>query len=430
MMEGGPVKGLFGWVLHRLTASYWSVPLAATIIALPASWAALTIDREGFGADIYADNLALVPVAGAAQEFASVVAGVNAALLTLYFSITLLVLTIATANLGVRLIDRWLDKRLTRISLGGLSFNLIFSLVVLAAIDPDAAAADIPHGTLWALILLETVNVAMLAVALHDLGRTIFVDRSIAHIARDAGRDRPAIVVADPFQGHFADRIAAPRSGYVEGIDLDRLASDLATHPGRIRFCAPPGRHVMAGEPLALLENGGADHETVCRSIPIGQFRSGGQGAVFDIRLLVEIAARALSPAVNDFYTALACADRMADAMVAHETLWVSEEKVAAYEKAPRFELPGQDFRGFYDYPLKGFRQAASAYPSVTIRMIDNFGRVARQVNNAELVAFLEEQAREWARHAIEKGAFEGDAKDIREALNGFLERREKDTEE
>ena len=420
MAKRGPIKGLAGWFFHRLAASYWSLPLVATLIALPAAWIALSLDRHGWGEQIAARDLQLTPVAGAAQEFASVIVGVNAALLTLYFSITLLVLTIATANLGVRLIDRWLDKGLTRVSLSGLTFNLIFSLVVLASIDPDAAPESLPHFTLWSLIALETVNVAMLAVALHDLGRTIFVDRSIAHIARDIAQSGPDIVAVEPREGNWAATVRAPVGGYVEGIDLSRIARTLAVHPGTVRFCCAPGSHVLKGEPVALLEKEGAGTDEILKSIPIGKFRSDGQGAVFEIRLLVEIAARALSPAVNDFYTALTCADRIGDAMAGQRDLWIDEGKMAAWKRDTRFELPGQDFRGLYARPLKAFRQAAADYPSVAIRLIDVFARVASLSDKAGMAAFLRAEAAAMADHAAGRATYRDDADDIRAALAAF----------
>ena len=51
------------------------------------------------------------------------------------------------------------------------------------------------------------------------------------------------------------------------------------------------------------------------RTVAIGDFRSSVQSTVYQVRLLVEVASRALSPGINDFYTALACADQLAAAL-------------------------------------------------------------------------------------------------------------------
>ena len=303
-------------------------------------------------------------------------AGINAAFLTLYYSISLIVLTIAAGNLGVRLIDRWLGKRLVRVSIAGLSFTLVFALLTMAAIDPEADLASTPLATFAMAILLFFINVIMLAVAVHDLGRTMFVDKAIDALAENASTTRIEVVGKPAFQGEFAQRIEAPRNGYIEGVDLDRIEELAGKDCGIVRVCVAPGQHVLRGETLIALEHQGADNDKFLRCIPIGPFRSNSQGAVFQIRLLVEIAARALSPAVNDFYTAIAAADALAEVIGAHCDNFVDPSHTPVSREAPQIELPGQDFAGLFSDPLAAFRQAAAPYPSVSIRMIGNLDRV------------------------------------------------------
>ena len=420
MFKRFPPFDAVGWVWRKVFANYWSLPLLATLAALPTALILLEGDRSGWQESLVADDWLLVPSAGAAHEFASVTVGVNTALLTLYFSLTLLVLTIATANLGVRLIDRWLERRFVRISLAGLTFNVVFALVVLSAVDPDADLGELPHATLWVLLALAVLNIVMLAVALHDLARTMFVDRSIANLGIDAQEQHLPIAAGEPFAGRYRDTIRAAHAGYVETIDVEAVADTLKDHDGAIRIVGVPGRHVMKGEALVLLERAGADHEAVCRNIPIGRFRGDEEGSAFHIRLLVEIACRALSPAINDLYTALACADRIADAMQGHERLWVPHGQVAKSVDDARIELPGMDFRGLYDNPTKALRQAAADYPAMAIRLIENYGRVARSIDTPELADFLHRKAQRMADHAIARAAIAADKDDVRTALAGF----------
>jgi uncharacterized membrane protein len=132
------------------------------------------------------NGLSPVTTADAAKETAGIVAGIDAALLTLFFSISLLVLTLAAGNLGVRLIDRWLGKRLVQVSIAGLTFTTLFSVLTLAAIDSEADLAQTPLATITVMLALLAVNLAMLAVALHDLGRTMFIDKAIDSLGKDA----------------------------------------------------------------------------------------------------------------------------------------------------------------------------------------------------------------------------------------------------
>ena len=428
----GPFFGRLDWLVHRIVASYWSLPLLGVVTAFPALILLLAVDRGGLSDWMLERGLDPVATADTAKDLMAVAVGVNAAFITLYFSLTLLVLTVASSNLGVRLVDRWLDKRLVRVSLAGLSFTLLFSLGAMAAIDGEAPKEDVPVAVVAAVIFLQGVNIAMLTVALHDLGRTIFVDRSVMTLGEDAASGPVSVVSGEDADCEWGMRVCATGEGYVEGNDLDLLQKWLDGKGGKVRICAPPGAHVLEGETLLLVEQDVSQDyppEKLRHAIPVGGFRSDGQGAVFQIRLLVEIAARALSPAVNDFYTALTCADRLGAAILGQRDNWVDHDRMPLFVDNRDYQLPGQDFRGLFEDPLSAFRQAACQYPSVAIRMIDNYARISSIVceegQSREFADFLRHLARELRDHAAAVTTFDGDKEDIMQAFDdGFAHRR------
>ncbi|MBX7539843.1 DUF2254 family protein [Qipengyuania sphaerica] len=420
----GPLKGIRDWVIHRLVANYWSLP-AVAVLAAPLVGAAVLWADHAFASRLLLDwGVTPATTGDAAQDVTIAIVGINAAFLTLYWSVTLIVLTLATGNLGVRLVDRWLDKGLVRLSMAGLTFCLVFSVIVLMRIDAEASFEQLPHFTIVAMLALELVNIGMLGVAIHDLGRTMFVDRSIAHLGTDAGSVAIPVVTADPYDGEWGFTLPSKREGYIEGIDLAAIEQELAMDAGAVRFCAAPGQHVLEGEPLVRFQNAPPREDTIYKSIPIGEFRSSVQSTVYQVRLLVEVAARALSPGINDFYSAMACADQLAAAISGNADIWVDEGKVAAWKTAPRFELPGQDFLGLFDAPLKAFRQAAADYPSVSIRMIDNYARLcalmATQGCPPGLLRYLRKSAEELRDHALANAEQDIDRRDIAEAFARF----------
>ncbi|MCH2488430.1 MAG: DUF2254 domain-containing protein, partial [Erythrobacter sp.] len=297
----------------------------------------------------------------------------------------------------------------------------------LAAIDSEADLAQTPLATITLMLVLLAVNLAMLAVALHDLGRTMFIDKAIDALAKDARTPMIAIEGAERFTGEFVQLLPAPLSGYVEGVDLDELEKTLRGHPGMVRICVAPGQHVLEGEPVAALEHRIDRAKDVTKSIPIGPFRSNSQGTVFQVRLLVEVAARALSPAINDFYTALAAADALTEVIAGHCGNWVDPDKVPVRPQCPQFELPGQDFHGLFRDPLAAFRQAAADYPSVAIRMIDNYRRICeplfaqdRDIRQEGLIDFLYDEAKALSEHAAARAQHMGDRRDIEAAFEEF----------
>lgn len=157
-------------------------------------------------------------------------------------------------------------------------------------------------------------------------------------------------------------------------------------------------------------------------TVPIGSHRSDTEGLVFQVRLLVEIAARAMSPAINDFYTVIICADSIATAMTKHIDTWVPDGQWPVYEHDSRVELPGQDFACLFEDPLAAFRQAACEYPSVSIRMIGNLARVAAcgdaTCDPAGLRGFVAGHARLLADHAASRATHGHDRRAIEAAYD------------
>ena len=260
-----PINDLFGWFVHRLTANYWSLALCAVIAAPLVFAVSLHADRNGLTAWILDRNLAPVASAETARDAAALIAGIDAAFLTLYFSISLIVLTIAAGNLGVRLIDRWLAKRLVRVSIAGLSFTLIHATLTMNAMDADADLIDTPLATFASTVFLLIVNTVMLAVATHDLGRTMFVDRAIDAVSFDG---RTSVIKLTPVlqrDTKWGDGVRAPRSGYVEGVELKRLSEALADS-GKSRLEVAPGQHVLRGQLLVSCESNCGDPKAVLRA--------------------------------------------------------------------------------------------------------------------------------------------------------------------
>ncbi len=404
--------------------NYWSLAVLAVLLAVPIALAILALDGTGLTAAIIDAGLAPVASAETARDFAGVAAGVSAAFITLYFSITLIVLSMAASSLGVRLIDRWLDKRLVRVTVGALAFGVVISLATMLAIDPKAPLASVPLTLLSLTFASIAANVALLSVALQDLGRTMFVDRSIAAL-HDGLREPPY-----PVQSKAADRDAemnvvlrSPREGYIEGLDLVSIAR-LAPKAGNVRVLAAPGQHVMKGDALISADFTEAQSPNFASAVVIDDYRSDAQGSVFRIRLLVEIAARALSPAVNDFYTALTCADAILIAMLGHRQCWTDEGHTPVWKLDKRIELPGQDFASLFADPLAALRQAACDYPSVAIRLIENYHRLAEASIEEDgmdgFIDFLFERASEMSEHAAKRAQLEVDAQAIRSRLDAF----------
>ena len=110
----------------------------------------------------------------------------------------------------------------------------------------------------------------------------------------------------------------APRSGYLQYVSLSRWSTSPSASHAVIRLLHRPGHFVVEGEPLADVWPAAAA-PGVARALggahATGPHRTLTQDLSFAVDQLVEIAIRALSPAVNDTFTALACIDWLGDGL-------------------------------------------------------------------------------------------------------------------
>ena len=400
--------------------SFWSVPIAMIAATLIVVAGLLYADSAGASAWIGGLGWPLAMPGETAQELASGLVDVQVTLVSLYFSISLLVLTLAGGTLGVRLIDIWIARKVTRATLGLLLSGLTAALIVLAAIDPDAHGIAVTRLTLVVLMIATIVLLGWLAFALHDLGRTIHIDTVIAYLRKRACEDAcefsRRVDAPAAIDWHAARIIAAPHAGFVESVDFAALTKVAAKHGLRIEVTALAGDYRLAGEALGRVVGAQQDPAHLVRHFGIGGYRSASEGSSFEVRLLVEVAARALSPAVNDFYTALACVDALGSVMCAHGQLrqdapWLGDEHGVA-----RVQVAIEPFSDLFDAPLKALRQAAAPYPSVAVHLILILRRARQQIACASVRSLLAAHIDAMCAHAMQAASYHPDAQAVERA--------------
>jgi uncharacterized membrane protein len=196
-----------------------AVVFSGALIALDAAGASVWIGDLGWPFAISGKT---------ALELASGLVTLHSAFSTLYFSITLLVLTLASSNLGVRLIDRWIGDRKIRFTLGLLLALLSASLIALFSVDPEGPSNRVPRLTLMALTFATVLALGWMTRALNHLGRTVHVDTSIAQLGRNAARSLSRNRHPGPPDldiGHGIP-IRATETGYVDEIRCDEILKE------------------------------------------------------------------------------------------------------------------------------------------------------------------------------------------------------------
>jgi uncharacterized membrane protein len=182
-------------------------------------------------------------------------------------------------------------------------------------------------------------------------------------------------------------------SGYVQAIDYERLCKLAAKEDLLVELDIQAGHFILRkGHHIKLFMNAPLPDgiaNAIGKAILIGAERTPTQDLEYAIRQLVEIAARALSPGVNDPFTAIAVVNRLGAAL---ESASRRSPPPAVYRDENgrlRVLAKPHDFHGLLDASFNQIRQAARGDAAVLIQMGEILGRLALVVDGAERRAAL-----------------------------------------
>ena len=273
-----------------------------------------------------------------ARAILSTVAGSVITVTGLTFSLTVVALQVAASQFTPRLLSSFLADRGNQAVLSVFLGTFAYTLTVQRSVrsPTDDTAGFVPDLAVGVGLLLTAASVGMLVYFFHHLTQQLRLETVLRELRRDTlaavhrtrGRGDDEDGVADPDQelpDVPSDRVVlrARRSGYLQAIRLDSLGDTAIRHGVALRLAPAVGVHVTAGTTLGwawpVEEHADLDDdevEALAREvhggIHLGVDRSLDEDVAFGIRQLVDIAARALSPGVNDPTSAVAAIDAMA----------------------------------------------------------------------------------------------------------------------
>lgn len=391
------------WELeYRVGPNLWLVPMAMSIGAVVLFNVTRVLDRAL--SDELPDTLLSSSPTDAFVVLSALLGAVGTAL-ALVFSTTILTFSIASSQLGPRLIRRFMRDAVTQVTLGSFMATLIFLVMTLSSVS-SAGRGEVPRVSVAVGVLLSLGCFAGLVFYVHHVAATIQAPRVVASVVRDlrgvlAERDGYLAEVrraSDPVRvgaavSAAADSgatVGASRSGYVELIDRARILDAAERVDAVVVLQHRPGQFVVQGQLIARVAPASAldavEH-SIRVGVQIGDARTLRQDEEFAIAQVVEIALRALSPAVNDTYTGLTCIDWLGAALVQigrHPEPtggWCSDDgTLRLVEPALHFE---RELKAAFDL----IRQSGADNPAVLIRLLDALTEMAPLVHHDRLVA-------------------------------------------
>lgn len=303
---------------ERLDESLWFFPALAVAVALLVGFGLGRVDLAESG------TLEVLLFSGDSDSARVLLATLLGALVTVtgvVLSITVVALQIASQQFSPRLLRRFLKDRGTQVAISILMGTYGYLLAVLQTLPFGSGPA--PDLAVSLGLLLALVSLFTLVYFIHDITRGIRVEVIMQGVEREAAAAirrvfpsgltelGPQDALDPPPDAH---PLLATGSGYLQAVDLDALVAAAEGAGAVVRLRPRIDDHVAAGsflgwvwplapggqvEPFPQLAQGVAD------GLQLGFERSLQQDATFGLGQLVDMAVKALSPAVNDPRTAV-----------------------------------------------------------------------------------------------------------------------------
>lgn len=382
-------KLLFFW--KELGATFWFLPVLIICFSILLSIglvyldSSITISREGW------IRFFLVESADSARSILSTISSAMMGVAGTVFSITLVVLTLASSQFGPRLIKNFMYVRLNQVVLGAYISTFLYCLLVLNSISGSNGHSFVPSISILVAILATVANIILLIIFIHQIAISIQADKVVSDISEsmftqveklfpekigekkehDENVDTAAVVAA--YQNRTS--IKSPKSGYLQYVDGKALIKMLTKHDSLIEFHYRPGKHLVKGVEIGLLFSNGnwkeKEFEKIFNPFVIGKTKTSQQDLEFSIQQMVEIAARALSTGVNDPYTAITCIDNLTSIMCYLAQAKFPSKYRYDEEKNLRIIADTLDFEGILDTAFNQIRQFSENSPAVIIKMME-----------------------------------------------------------
>jgi uncharacterized membrane protein len=366
-----------------LKSALWTVPLIAIALVF-----AVAPPLRFLDAWLGWELNALAP-AGAQGLYQTVIT-LTLSFIVFTFGSLLVAIQVAGGQLTPRIIATLLLRdNVVRYSVGLFVFTLVFAVMALNRVE-----AAVPQ---LVALLIATLGVACIADFLFLIDYAARLLRPVSVVARvgDQGVDvirsvypsRSVAVVIE--SGPLRARLGAParmvlhnaKAGIVLAVDFKTIVALARRHGGVVEVVPQVGDFVATDEPLFALYGVTATigDMDLRATIAMGPERTLEQDPMFAFRILVDIALKALSPAINDPTTAVLAIDQVHRLLRFLGKHQLRGEVISDDAGAPRVIFRTPNWEDFVHVACTEIRACGTSNVQVARRMramLDDVGRV------------------------------------------------------
>lgn len=309
-----------------LRASLWFVPALVIGASLTTAVGLIALEpRVDPGPDTFWAYL-LKGGPESARSMLSAIATSTMTVAGVVFSVTMVVLTLASSQFSPRILRSFMRDRITQAVLGVFLGIFVYCLVVMHSVRGPGDEEFVPSVAVVGAVVYAVAAVGLLVYFIHHMADSVQAASILEEIELET---QAAIDVQFPKQPPPAHQppplptawtvLPAAHAGYVLGVDSDPLLHFVVA-ADRVARLPKNGAFIVAGAPL--LELSGAQPLTAEEQkqlhawVSLGRQRTVEQDPAFGFQQLVDMAVKALSPGINDPTTACMCVDQLSALLV------------------------------------------------------------------------------------------------------------------
>lgn len=402
------VAAQYRW--DRLKVSFWFAPAIMALAAVLLAWFMYWLDGRIPNEALESSRFVL---AGTANEMRSALlnmAGTVLATAGVVFTLLTLPLSTVAAQYGSRLLRLFLGDRTAQVVLGMFVATFVYCTAAALTIPPAEVERQAPQLTATVGLYLMLATFATLILLVQHVSTML----QAPNIAAAAGADLLEVVRAELAQDgtHKADGMGGLESlpsakdtpqaqanqegypvritstGYIQYIDPAAILALAREKDLVIRLLHQPGHFVRLGAVVALVWPAGQVDQQVAklirRAYQLGNVRTPTQDVEYAVNQLTEMAVRAMSPAINDPFTAISCLDHIGAGLV--EFIRGGEKGSRYYDQDGRLRLVLKPvtFAALLSAAFDMLRHASCDNASVLLHMLKVIDVIGQETQSPE----------------------------------------------
>lgn len=409
------VKLLFFKYWDRIRSGFWFLPTVMAAVSMVFSYLTVALDvlMQARGAHTWS-----WVYTGGAEGASAVLTAISGSMITiagLVFSMTLVAMSLAASNFGPRLLQNFMRDTANQVVLGTFVATFLYCMLILRTIRRADEGAFVPHISVSLGVLFALGSIGVLIYFIHHVAVSIQADEIVTRVGAELiarveklfpeqvgssqavdGGKRSGEEIPESFE-RDARGIPADADGYLQLIDADALMKLATDEDVLFRVERRPGQYVVTGSALVRVwpaERCNAElAAAVNAAFAVGAQRSAAQDIEYLIGQLVEIAVRALSPGINDPFTAITCIDRLSSALSRFAQRDLPSPLRYDADSNLRVIACGTTFAIAVDAAFGPIRRYGRSSAEVTLRLLDAIAVIGGAARRTEDRAALSLQA-------------------------------------